>query len=78
MKKGLSRSALEQFIRCPRCFYQQRRLGLKQPSMVPLTLAVATNALLMKEHRHGVLGGFGFVCFSSVSILRMVRTAVSR
>jgi len=27
MKKGLSRSALEQFIRCPRCFYQQRKLG---------------------------------------------------
>ena len=49
MKKGLSRSALEQFIRCPRCFYQQRRLGLKQPAMVPLTLAVATDALLKNE-----------------------------
>ena len=49
MKKGLSRSALEQFIRCPRCFYQQRKLGLKQPSMVPLTLAVATDALLKNE-----------------------------
>jgi hypothetical protein len=45
----LSRSALEQFIRCPRCFYQQRNLGLKQPSMVPLTLAVATDALLKNE-----------------------------
>jgi hypothetical protein len=45
----LSRSAIEQFIRCPRCFYQQRRLGLKQPSMVPLTLAVATDALLKNE-----------------------------
>lgn len=49
MKKGLSRSALEQFTRCPRCFYQQRKLGLKQPSMVPLTLAVATDALLKNE-----------------------------
>lgn len=49
MKKGLSRSALEQFIRCPRCFYQQRRLSLNQPSMVPLTLAVATDALLKNE-----------------------------
>jgi hypothetical protein len=49
MKKGLSRSALEQHIRCPRCFYQQRKLGLKQPSMVPLTLAVATDALLKNE-----------------------------
>ena len=49
MKKGLSRSALDQFIRCPRCFYQQRKLGLKQPSIVPLTLAVATDALLKNE-----------------------------
>ena len=46
---ALSRSALEQFINCPRCFYQQRRLGLKQPRMVPLTLAVATDALLKNE-----------------------------
>jgi len=46
---NLSRSALEQHIRCPRCFYQQRKLGLKQPSMVPLTLAVATDALLKNE-----------------------------
>ena len=33
----------------PRCFYQQRRLGLAQPRMVPLTLAVATDALLKNE-----------------------------
>lgn len=46
---NLSRSALEQHIRCPRCFYLQRRLGLKPPAMVPLTLAVATDALLKNE-----------------------------
>jgi hypothetical protein len=46
---AISRSALEQHIRCPRCFYLQRRLGLKPPSMVPLTLAVATDALLKNE-----------------------------
>jgi len=45
----LSRSALEQHIRCPRCFYLQRKLGLKPPAMVPLTLAVATDALLKNE-----------------------------
>jgi hypothetical protein len=45
----LSRSALEQHIRCPRCFYLQRKRGLKPPSMVPLTLAVATDALLKNE-----------------------------
>jgi len=46
---NLSRSALEQFTRCPRCFYLQRRLKVKLPSMVPLTLAVATDALLKNE-----------------------------
>lgn len=45
----ISRSALEQFIRCPRCFYLQRKLGLKGISLVPLTLAVATDALLKNE-----------------------------
>jgi hypothetical protein len=45
----LSRSGIEQFIRCPRCFYLDRRLGLKPPSMVPLTLAAATDALLKNE-----------------------------
>ena len=45
----LSRSALEQHIRCPQCFYLQRKLGLKPPAMVPLTLAVATDALLKNE-----------------------------
>jgi hypothetical protein len=45
----LSRSALEQHIRCPKCFYLQRKLGLKPPAMVPLTLAVATDALLKNE-----------------------------
>ena len=45
----ISRSALEQHIRCPKCFYLQRRLGLKPPAMVPLTLAVATDALLKNE-----------------------------
>ena len=45
----LSRSAIEEFIRCPRCFYLHRRRGLKPPSMIPLTLAVATDALLKNE-----------------------------
>lgn len=45
----LSRSALELFIRCPKCFYLQKKLGLKPLQMVPLTLAVATDALLKNE-----------------------------
>lgn len=46
---NLSRAALEQHIRCPRCFYLQRRKGLKPLSMAPLTLAIATDALLKNE-----------------------------
>ena len=49
MSISLSRSALDQFIKCPFCFYTQRKLGLKPPAMVPLTLAVATDALLKNE-----------------------------
>jgi hypothetical protein len=45
----LSRSALEQYIRCPQCFYLQRKLKLKPPAMFPLTLALATDALLKNE-----------------------------
>jgi hypothetical protein len=45
----LSRTALEDFIKCPRCFKLHRGLGLKAPRMVPLTLAVATDALLKNE-----------------------------
>ena len=45
----LSRTALEEFLKCPRCFYLHRRKGLKQLSRIPLTLAVATDALLKNE-----------------------------
>lgn len=45
----LSRTALEEFLRCPRCFYLYRRLGVRPPKMVPMTLAVATDALLKNE-----------------------------
>jgi PD-(D/E)XK nuclease superfamily len=45
----LSRSAIESSIRCPRCFFLERKMGLKPPAMVPLTLAVATDALLKND-----------------------------
>lgn len=45
----LSRTAIEQHLRCPKCFYVERRLGVKPLKMVPLTLAVATDALLKNE-----------------------------
>lgn len=45
----LSRTAIEQHLKCPRCFHAERRLGVKPLGMVPLTLAVATDALLKRE-----------------------------
>lgn len=45
----LSRSKLELFVQCPRCFYLDRRLGISRPSGPPFTLNSAVDALLKKE-----------------------------
>lgn len=45
----LSRSKLENFIRCPRCFYLDRRLGIDQPPTFPFNLNSAVDTLLKKE-----------------------------
>lgn len=45
----LSRSAIELFVNCPKCFYINRRLGIKMPSELPFTLNSAVDALLKKE-----------------------------
>lgn len=45
----LSRTKLEDFTRCPRCFYLDRRLGIAQPSGFPFNLNSAVDALLKKE-----------------------------
>lgn len=52
----LSRSKLELFIKCPRCFYLDRRLGVGQPPGFPFNLNSAVDHLLKKEfdiHRAG-------------------------
>ena len=46
---GLSRSKLENFINCPRCFYIDRRLGVEQPGGPPFTINSAVDHLLKKE-----------------------------
>lgn len=51
----LSRSKIDFYIECPRCFYLDRRLGVSRPSGAPFTLNVAVDALLKKEfdvHRY--------------------------
>ena len=45
----LSRTKIENFIKCPRCFYIDRRLGIGQPPGFPFTLNSAVDCLLKKE-----------------------------
>jgi hypothetical protein len=45
----LSRSKLELFMNCQRCFYLDRRLGIGQPPGFPFNLNSAVDALLKKE-----------------------------
>jgi len=45
----LSRSKIELYIECPRCFYLDRRLGIGRPPGFPFSLNSAVDALLKKE-----------------------------
>jgi RecB family exonuclease len=45
----LSRSKIDDFIKCPRCFYLDRKLGIGHPSIPGYTLNSAVDALLKKE-----------------------------
>lgn len=45
----LSRSKLDLFLECPRCFYLDRKLGVGRPAGPPFTLNSAVDALLKKE-----------------------------
>ncbi len=49
MPFALSRSKVDQFLKCPRCFYLDVRLGIKTPSMPSFTLNSAVDHLLKKE-----------------------------
>jgi hypothetical protein len=45
----LSRSKVDLFINCPRCFYLDRKLGVAQPPGYPFSLNSAVDKLLKKE-----------------------------
>lgn len=45
----LSRSKIDLFLKCPRCFYLDRRLGVSQPAGYPFNLNSAVDHLLKKE-----------------------------
>lgn len=45
----LSRTRVEGFLKCPRCFYIDRRLGVDQPPGYPFSLNAAVDTLMKKE-----------------------------
>lgn len=45
----ISRSKIDLFVECPRCFYIDRRLGTNRPPGFPFNLNSAVDALLKKE-----------------------------
>ena len=45
----LSRSKIEYFVECPRCFYFDRRLGVARPNGFPFNLNIAVDTLLKQE-----------------------------
>src|SRR3989344_5719659 len=45
----LSRTKVDLFMNCPRCFYLDRRLGIGRPSTPPFSLNSAVDGLLKKE-----------------------------
>jgi len=46
---GMSRTGLELFANCPRCFYFDKRLGHSRPPSLPFTLNNAVDTLLKRE-----------------------------
>lgn len=55
-KWKLSRSKIELFVECPKCFYLDNKLGTARPRGPSFTLNIAVDALLKKEfdiHRDG-------------------------
>jgi len=45
----ISRSKIDLFLECPRCFYLDRRLGVSRPAGFPFNLNSAVDTLLKKE-----------------------------
>lgn len=45
----LSRSKIDLFLECPKCFYLDNKLGIRRPSIPPFNLNTAVDELLKKE-----------------------------
>lgn len=48
----ISRSKIDLFLNCPRCFYLDRRLGVSRPPGFPFNLNSAVDSLLKNEFDH--------------------------
>jgi len=48
-RRQLSRSKIELYLDCPRCFYDEVMLGIARPSGPPFTLNIAVDALFKTE-----------------------------
>ena len=46
----ISRTKIDLFLNCPRCFYLDRRLGVSHPPGFPFSLNSAVDRLLKKEY----------------------------
>lgn len=46
---ALSRTKIQDFIDCPRCFWLDRRCGISKPSMPAFSLNIAVDSLLKRE-----------------------------
>ncbi|MBN2144047.1 MAG: PD-(D/E)XK nuclease family protein [Candidatus Aureabacteria bacterium] len=63
----ISRTKIDLFLNCPRCFYLDRRLGIARPPSFPYSLNSAVDTLLKKEFdmarknqsRHPLMEKFG-------------------
>lgn len=53
----LSRSKIDLFISCPRCFYQDVKNNIKRPPGFPFSLNNSVDKLFKKEFDHHRLNG---------------------
>jgi len=65
---ALSRSKVELFMDCPRCFYLDRRLGIARPPGFPFNLNSAVDALLKREFDRYRADGAAHPLMTEVSI----------
>jgi hypothetical protein len=72
----LSRSKLELFLHCPRCFYLDRRLGVGRPDAISMSLNNAVDLLLKKEFDLYRARGEPHPCMTGINALPLRHPAL--